>query len=76
MEFDLKVKKAKTDQDIEALTEPEKPKSKIFFIPGDTPSAMIIKHLEFNDGMGCICETEADALTNASYSIVYSFKTQ
>ena len=26
---------------------------------------MIIKHLEFNDGMGCICETEADALTNA-----------
>jgi len=63
--FDLKVKKAKTDQDIEALNEPEKPKSKIFFIPGDTSSAMIIKHLEFNDGMGCVCETEADALTNA-----------
>jgi len=26
---------------------------------------MIVKHLEDNDGMGCICETEADALTNA-----------
>jgi len=63
--FDLKVKKAKTDQAIEALIEPEKPKSKMFFIPGDTSSAMIVKHLEDNDGMGCICETEADALTNA-----------
>ena len=63
--FDLKVKKAKTDQAIEALIEPEKPKSTMFFIPGDTSSAMIVKHLEDNDGMGCICETEADALTNA-----------
>ena len=63
--FNLKVKKAKTDKEIESLIEPEKPKSKMFFIPGDTSSAMIIKHLEDNDGMGCICETEADALTNA-----------
>ena len=63
--FDLKVKKAKTDQAIEALIEPDKPKSKMFFIPGDTSSAMIVKHLEDNEGMGCICETEADALTNA-----------
>jgi len=63
--YELKVKKAKTDQAIEALIEPEKPKSKMFFIPGDTSSAMIVKHLEDNDGMGCICETEADALTNA-----------
>ena len=63
--FDLKVKKAKTDQAIEALKEPEEPKVKMFFIPGDTSSSMIIKHLEDNEGMGCICETEADALTNA-----------
>jgi len=63
--FDSKVKKAKTEQDIEALIEPEKPKFKMFFIPGNTSSAMITKHLEYNDGMGCICETEADALTNA-----------
>ena len=63
--FDLKVKKAKTDQAIEALNEPEQPKSKMFFIPGDTSSAMLVKHLEYNDGMGCICETEADTVTNA-----------
>jgi hypothetical protein len=63
--FDLKVKKAKTDQAIEALIEPDKPKFKMFFIPGDTSSAMIKIHLEDNEGMGCICETEADALTNA-----------
>ncbi|MFT5297645.1 MAG: hypothetical protein ACI9YH_003681 [Colwellia sp.] len=63
--FDLKVKKAKTDQAIEALIEPDKPKFKMFFIPGDPSSAMIKIHLEDNEGMGCICETEADALTNA-----------
>lgn len=59
------MKKAKTDQAIDALIEPEEPKAKMFFIPGDTSSSMIIKHLEDNEGMGCICETEADALTNA-----------
>ena len=63
--YELKVKKAKTDQAIDALTEPDKPKSKLFFIPGDTSSAMIVKHLVDNEGIGCICETEADALTNA-----------
>ena len=63
--FDLKLKKAKTDKEIEALIEPEKPKFKMFFIPGNISSAMITKQLEYNDGMGCICETEADALTNA-----------
>ena len=63
--FDLKVKKAKTDQAIEALKEPEQPPFKMFFIPGDTSSAMIVRHLKDNDGMGCICETEADTMTNA-----------
>ena len=62
--FDRKLKKAKTDEQLEALVEPEKPKSSMFFIPADTSSAMMIKHLEDNDGMGCICETEADTLTN------------
>jgi hypothetical protein len=62
--FDRKLKKAKTDEQLEALIEPEKPKSSMFFIPADTSSAMMIKHLEDNDGIGCICETEADTLTN------------
>ena len=63
--FDLKVKKAKTNEALEALEEPTKPKSSLFFIPGDTSSSMIMKHLEDNEGMGCICETEADTLTKA-----------
>jgi hypothetical protein len=62
--FGLKLKKAKTDAQIEALIEPEQPKTSMYFIPADTSSAMMIKHLEDNDGMGCICETEADTLTN------------
>ena len=62
--FSLKLKKAKTDAQIEALIEPEQPKTSMYFIPADTSSAMMIKHLEDNDGMGCICETEADTLTN------------
>jgi len=62
--FSLKLKKAKTDAQIEALIEPEQPKTRMYFIPADTSSAMMIKHLEDNDGMGCICETEADTLTN------------
>jgi hypothetical protein len=63
--FDLKVKKAKSNEALEALEEPTKPKASLFFIPGDTSSSMIMKHLEDNDGMGCICETEADTLTKA-----------
>ena len=61
--FDIKLKKAKTDQAVEALIEPEKPKATYFFIPGDTSAAMIVKLLEANDGAGCICETEADTIT-------------
>ena len=61
--FDIKLKKAKTDQAIEALIEPEEPKATYFFIPGDTSAAMIVKLLEANEGMGCICETEADTIT-------------
>ena len=63
--FDLKVKKAKSNEALEALEEPTKPKASLFFIPGDTSSSMIMTHLEDNDGMGCICETEADTLTKA-----------
>ena len=33
--FDLKVKKAKSNEALEALEEPTKPKASLFFIPGD-----------------------------------------
>ena len=63
--FDIKLRKAKTDKAIEELKEPERPKTKLFFIPADTSAAMIVSHFDDNDGMGCLCETEADTLTNA-----------
>lgn len=62
--YDKKLKKAKLEE-IENLIEPQLPKLKVFFIPGDTSSSMLIKHLEDNDGIGCICETEADTVTIA-----------
>lgn len=63
--FDRKLKKAKTDQEIEELIEPKPPKANVFFIPADTSSSMLIKHLDDNDGLGCICETETDTISNA-----------
>lgn len=63
--FDLKLKKAKSNEAIDALEEPKQPKLKVYFIPANTSSAMIVKHLQDNNGQGCICETEADTLTNA-----------
>ena len=63
--FDRKIKKAKSDEEIEQIKEPIAPKAKLFFIPADTSSSMLIKHLADNDGLGCICETETDTVTNA-----------
>lgn len=36
---------------------------KLFYIPGNSSSAMVIKHLVDNGGFGTLCETEADVLT-------------
>ena len=63
--YNFKKKMAKKEEDIRDLKKPEEPKFKTFFIPGNTSSAMIHKHLEFNEGTGCICESEADTITNA-----------
>jgi len=63
--YNFKKKIAKKEEDIRKLEKPEEPKFKTFFIPGNTSSAMIHKHLEFNAGSGCISETEADTLTSA-----------
>jgi len=63
--YNFKKKMAKKEEDIRDLKKPEEPKFKTFFIPGNTSSAMIHKHLEFNGGSGCICESEADTITNA-----------
>ena len=53
------------EEDIRNLEKPEEPEFKTFFIQGNTSSAMIYKHLQFNEGSGCLSETETDTLTNA-----------
>lgn len=44
--------------------EPGVPELKLFFIPANSSSAMVIKHLQESGGVGVICETEADTLGN------------
>ena len=61
--YERRLKKAKSDDELLSLNEPIAPKSKLFFIPANTSSSMLIKHLEDNDGMGAIVESEADTLT-------------
>lgn len=42
--------------------EPLEPKFKVVYIPANTSNARVIQHLDWNDGKGIICETEADTL--------------
>jgi hypothetical protein len=63
--YNFNKKRAKKEEDIRNLNKPVEPKLKTFFIPGNISSAMIHKHLEYNNGKGCISETETDTLTNA-----------
>jgi hypothetical protein len=41
---------------------PIEPKFKVVYIPANTSNAKIIQHLDWNEGKGIICETEADTL--------------
>jgi hypothetical protein len=41
---------------------PQAPKFKVVYIPANTSNAKIIQHLDWNEGKGIICETEADTL--------------
>lgn len=42
--------------------QPIEPKFNVIFIPANTSNARIIQHLDWNEGKGIICETEADTL--------------
>jgi len=44
--------------------EPIQPPFRILFIPANSSSAMVIKHLKDSTGSGIMCETEADTLGN------------
>lgn len=46
------------------IEKPEEPKRRLLFIPADSSKAMVIKFLQDNDGMGIICETEADTMSS------------
>ena len=41
---------------------PIAPKFKVVYIPANTSNAKVIQHLDWNEGKGIICETEADTL--------------
>lgn len=44
---------------------PIEPPFKVVFIPANSSYAKLIQHLEHNNGIGIMCETEADTMTNA-----------
>jgi len=54
--------KGKENSDTFENSKPEKPTFKVVFIPANTSYAMVLSHLEQNDGFGIICETEADTM--------------
>lgn len=60
-EYEASLKKTKG----KALKLPIKPKYPVLFIPGNTSSAAIYGLLDENDGVGIICETEADTLSGS-----------
>ena len=44
--------------------EPQKPRRELFYIPANSSSCRVIRHLQECSGSGIICETEADTLGN------------
>src|ERR1019366_7247924 len=66
--YDTRLKEWKSkakDEDIRSGSVPTKPKYPVLFIPGNSSSAANYKFLSESDGVGIICETEADTLTGA-----------
>ena len=59
----LKSRKNKVDTSADNQ-QPEPPKFKVLFIPANSSTAAVMNHLDENDGIGIICETEADTLSN------------
>jgi len=59
-------KRGKKKDDATPDTEPpQKPKFKVLYIPANSSSAAVIGHLEQSEGIGIICETEADTMGNS-----------
>lgn len=63
-EYRKTIREAKKGETINE-NEPEEPPFKVVFIPANASNSSIIKHLQFNEGNGIICETEADTMGQA-----------
>ncbi|MDQ3191276.1 MAG: DUF3987 domain-containing protein [Bacteroidota bacterium] len=61
-QYKMKQKNAKRGEPVDEKEEPEAPPFKILFIPGNSSSAAVIKHLMDGDEKGIFCETEADTM--------------
>lgn len=55
----------KKDETTPEAEPPKKPNFKVLYIPANSSSAAVIGHLEQSDGIGLICETEADTMGNS-----------
>lgn len=55
---EFKLKKDKAPNELP----PKEPKFQVVFIPANVSNARVIQHLDWNEGKGIICETEADTL--------------
>ena len=49
---------------ISLSTPPQEPIIKLLFVPANSSSAAIMRHIQQNNGCGIICETEIDTLAN------------
>lgn len=63
--YKIAKRKFQKQADGDGIPEPEKPKIKVLFIPGNVSSAAVINHLSQNEGFGIIAESEADTMTNS-----------
>ena len=63
-QFKQAAKKGASSNSTPDEEEPIRPPFRTLYIPANASSAMIIKHLNENNGCGIICESEADTMGN------------
>jgi len=55
----------KKNEIVNKSSSPKKPSFKVVYIPANSSSAAVINHLQQSGGIGIICETEADTMSNS-----------
>lgn len=61
-QYKMKLRNLKKGENPEDEEEPQAPPFKILYIPGNSSSAAVIRHLMEGDEKGIFCETEADTM--------------